>query len=112
MTLDQLRKDRKMTQGKLALDMNMQQSEVSRFEKRAEFKLGHCVITLAPLADTAKFAPSSQTKTLNSHSPNSAVPKDKAGHCSISQGTFDCRAFACIVWDRDPARFASSISLR
>jgi DNA-binding Xre family transcriptional regulator len=38
--LDQLRKDRKMTQGKLALAMNMQQSEVSRLEKRTEVKLG------------------------------------------------------------------------
>lgn len=40
MTLDELRKDRKMTQGKLALVMKMQQSEVSRLEKRAEVKLG------------------------------------------------------------------------
>jgi DNA-binding transcriptional regulator YiaG len=40
MTLNELRKDRKMTQGKLALAMNMQQSEVSRLEKRAEVKLG------------------------------------------------------------------------
>ena len=40
MTLDELRKDRKMTQGKLAHAMKMQQSEVSRLEKRAEVKLG------------------------------------------------------------------------
>jgi DNA-binding Xre family transcriptional regulator len=40
MSLDQLRKDRKMTQGKLALAMNMQQSEVSRLEKRTGVKLG------------------------------------------------------------------------
>jgi DNA-binding transcriptional regulator YiaG len=40
MTLDQLRKDRKITQGKLALAMNTQQSEVSRLEKRTEVKLG------------------------------------------------------------------------
>jgi DNA-binding Xre family transcriptional regulator len=40
MSLVQLRKDRKMTQGKLALAMNMQQSEVSRLEKRTGVKLG------------------------------------------------------------------------
>jgi DNA-binding Xre family transcriptional regulator len=40
MTLDELRRDRKMTQGKLALAMKMQQSEVSRLGKRAEVKLG------------------------------------------------------------------------
>lgn len=40
MTLDELRKDRKMTQGKLALAMKMEQSEVSRLEKRSEVKLG------------------------------------------------------------------------
>jgi predicted XRE-type DNA-binding protein len=40
MTLDELRKDRKMTQGKIALAMKMQQSEVSRLEKRTEVKLG------------------------------------------------------------------------
>jgi DNA-binding Xre family transcriptional regulator len=40
MTLDELRKDRKMTQGKLALAMKIEQSEVSRLEKRAEVKLG------------------------------------------------------------------------
>ena len=40
MTLDELRKDRKMTQGKLALAMKMQQSEISRLEKRSEVKLG------------------------------------------------------------------------
>jgi DNA-binding Xre family transcriptional regulator len=40
MTLDELRKDRKMTQGKLALAMKMQQCEVSRLEKRSEVKLG------------------------------------------------------------------------
>ena len=40
MTLDELRRDRKMTQGKLALAMRMQQSEVSRLEKRSEVKLG------------------------------------------------------------------------
>ena len=40
MTLDQLRKDRKMTQGKVALAMKMEQSEVSRLEKRSEVKLG------------------------------------------------------------------------
>ena len=40
MTLDELRKDRKMTQGKLAHAMKMQQSEVSRLEKRSEVKLG------------------------------------------------------------------------
>jgi len=40
MTLDELRKDRKMTQGKLALAMKMEQSEVSRLEKRTEVKLG------------------------------------------------------------------------
>ncbi|ADV83174.1 XRE family transcriptional regulator [Terriglobus saanensis] len=40
MTLDELRKDRKMTQGKLAVAMKMEQSEVSRLEKRAEVKLG------------------------------------------------------------------------
>jgi DNA-binding Xre family transcriptional regulator len=39
MTLDELRKDRKMTQGKLALAMKIEQSEVSRLEKRAEVKL-------------------------------------------------------------------------
>lgn len=40
MTLDELRKDRKMTQGKVALAMKMEQSEVSRLEKRTEVKLG------------------------------------------------------------------------
>jgi DNA-binding Xre family transcriptional regulator len=40
MTLDKLRKDRKMTQGRLALAMKIEQSEVSRLEKRAEVKLG------------------------------------------------------------------------
>jgi len=40
MTLDELRKDRKMTQGKLALAMKIEQSEVSRLEKRTEVKLG------------------------------------------------------------------------
>src|SRR5579884_2220356 len=40
MTLDELRKDRKMTQGKLALAMKIEQSEVSRLEKRSEVKLG------------------------------------------------------------------------
>ena len=40
MTLDELRKDRKMTQGKLALAMKMEQSEVSRLERRSEVKLG------------------------------------------------------------------------
>ena len=40
MTLDELRKDRKMTQGRLALVMKIEQSEVSRLEKRAEVKLG------------------------------------------------------------------------
>lgn len=40
MTLDELRRDRKMTQGKVALAMKMEQSEVSRLEKRAEVKLG------------------------------------------------------------------------
>jgi len=40
MTLDELRRDRKVTQGKLALAMKMQQSEISRLEKRAEVKLG------------------------------------------------------------------------
>ena len=40
MTLDELRRDRKMTQGKLALAMKIEQSEVSRLEKRAEVKLG------------------------------------------------------------------------
>ena len=40
MTLDELRKDRKMTQGKVALAMKMEQSEVSRLEKRSEVKLG------------------------------------------------------------------------
>lgn len=40
MTLDELRKDRKMTQGKLALAMKMEQSEISRLEKRSEVKLG------------------------------------------------------------------------
>jgi DNA-binding Xre family transcriptional regulator len=39
-TLDQLRKDRKMTLRKLALAMNTQRSEVSRLEKRTEVKLG------------------------------------------------------------------------
>jgi predicted XRE-type DNA-binding protein len=40
MTLDELRKDRRMTQGRLALVMKIEQSEVSRLEKRAEVKLG------------------------------------------------------------------------
>jgi DNA-binding Xre family transcriptional regulator len=40
MTLNELRKDRKMTQGKVALAMKMEQSEVSRLEKRSEVKLG------------------------------------------------------------------------
>jgi DNA-binding Xre family transcriptional regulator len=40
MTLDELRKERKMTQGKLALAMKIEQSEVSRLEKRSEVKLG------------------------------------------------------------------------
>jgi DNA-binding transcriptional regulator YiaG len=40
MALGQLRKDRKMTQGKLALAMNTQRSEVSGLEKRTEVKLG------------------------------------------------------------------------
>lgn len=40
MTLAELRKDRKMTQGKLAQAMKIEQSEVSRLEKRAEVKLG------------------------------------------------------------------------
>jgi len=40
MTLDELRRDRKMTQGKLAVAMKIEQSEVSRLEKRAEVKLG------------------------------------------------------------------------
>ena len=40
MTLDELRKDRKMTQGRLALAMKIEQSEVSRLEKRSEVKLG------------------------------------------------------------------------
>jgi DNA-binding Xre family transcriptional regulator len=40
MTLDELRKDRKMTQGRLAFAMKIEQSEVSRLEKRAEVKLG------------------------------------------------------------------------
>jgi predicted XRE-type DNA-binding protein len=40
MTLDELRRDRKMTQGKIALAMKIEQSEVSRLEKRSEVKLG------------------------------------------------------------------------
>ena len=36
MTLDELRKDRKMTQGKSALATTMEQSEVSRLGKRSE----------------------------------------------------------------------------
>ncbi len=40
MTLDELRKDRKMTQGEVAHAMKIEQSEVSRLEKRAEVKLG------------------------------------------------------------------------
>jgi predicted XRE-type DNA-binding protein len=40
MTLDELRKDRKMTQGKVAIAMKMEQSEVSRLEKRSEFNFG------------------------------------------------------------------------
>ena len=40
MTLKELRKDRKMTQGKVPLAMNMQPSKVSRLEKRAKVKLG------------------------------------------------------------------------
>ncbi len=40
MTLDELRKDRKMTQGKVAQAMKMEQSEISRLEKRTEVKLG------------------------------------------------------------------------
>ncbi|MGC9198943.1 MAG: XRE family transcriptional regulator [Acidobacteriaceae bacterium] len=40
MTLDELRKDRKLTQGRLARAMKMEQSEVSRLERRSEVKLG------------------------------------------------------------------------
>jgi transcriptional regulator with XRE-family HTH domain len=40
MTLDELRKDRKVTQGKLAAAMQVAQSEVSRIERRSEVKLG------------------------------------------------------------------------
>ncbi len=40
MSLDELRKDRKMTQGKLAAAMQVEQSEISRIEKRTELKLG------------------------------------------------------------------------
>jgi hypothetical protein len=30
----------------------------------------------------------------------------KEGHCSMAQGTVDGKAFACLVWDHDLARFA------
>ena len=40
MTLDELRKNRKVTQGKVAAAMQINQSEVSRIEKRKEMKLG------------------------------------------------------------------------
>ena len=30
----------------------------------------------------------------------------KQDHCSMAQGTVDCRTFACMVWDNDPARFS------
>ncbi len=40
MSLDALRKDRKMTQGKLAAAMQVDQSEISRIERRSEVKLG------------------------------------------------------------------------
>ena len=40
MTLDELRKNRKVTQGKVAAAMQINQSEVSRIEKRKEVKLG------------------------------------------------------------------------
>lgn len=40
MRLDQLRKDRRMTQVGVAAAMHIQQSEVSRIEKRAEVKMG------------------------------------------------------------------------
>jgi DNA-binding Xre family transcriptional regulator len=40
MSLDALRKDRKVTQGKLAAAMQVDQSEISRIERRHEVKLG------------------------------------------------------------------------
>ena len=40
MRLDELRKDRRMTQTGVAAAMHIQQSEVSRIEKRGEVKMG------------------------------------------------------------------------
>jgi len=77
MTLDQLRKDRKMTQGKLALAMNTQQAKFPVSKNAPKSNSEHYAV---PLADTSRFAPSSQTRTLNSRSPNSVAPSTDAKH--------------------------------
>ena len=77
MTLDQLRKDRKMTQGKLALAMNTQQAKFPVSKNAPKSNSEHYAV---PLADTSRFAPSSQTRTLNSRSPNSVAPNTDAKH--------------------------------